>query len=243
MMVTEGGAVSLADHVGSLGAADRLVVRGTTQIDAEQLRQPLLEDTDVVWLSRPHASRDVFVAAVVRKAMLALEHAGFAEAQVNAVVESSDGVERLVLDVVEGPRFEAGMIEVTGLPDEIRSRLVRFLSERQPPRDAVPRSGNKPDGTTTTMWKAADGRPATLEQPAWTSAGPATCDAVAIQRIHADVARFLRDEGYLSVAPPAHDRREDPCPDRDHSPRRVAWSCPTVLRRRRRVARRPRPEF
>jgi hypothetical protein len=45
MMVTNGGAVSLADHVGSLGAADRLVVRGTTQIDAEQLRQPLVEDT------------------------------------------------------------------------------------------------------------------------------------------------------------------------------------------------------
>ena len=207
IIVTHGTSVALASQVGSLGEADRLVVRGTTQIDAEQLRQPLLEDTDVVWLSRPHASRDVFMAALVRKATLALERVGFAEAQVHAVVESSDGVERLVLDVVEGSRFEAGTIEVTGLPDEIRSRLVRFLSERQPPRDAVPRSSNQPDGTTTTIWKAADGRPATLEQPAWTSAGPATCDAVAIQRIHAEVARFFREEGYLSVAPPAHDRR------------------------------------
>ena len=207
IMVTGGMSVALADQVGSLGAADRLVVRGTTQIDAEQLRQPLLEDTDVVWLSRPHASRDVFMAAVVRKATLALERAGFAEAQVHAVVESSDGVERFVLDVVEGPRFEAGAIEVTGLPDEMSARLVRFLSERQPPLDAVPRSINQSDETATPVWKVADGRPATLKQPAWTSAGPATCDAVAIHRIHAEVVRFLRDEGYLSVAPPAHDRR------------------------------------
>ena len=207
IIVTGGTSVALADQVGSLGAADRLVVRGTTQIDAEQLRQPLREDTDVVWLSRPHASRDVFMAAVVRKATLALQRAGFAEAQVHAVVESSDGVERLVLDVVEGPRFEAGKIEVAGLPDEMSARLVRFLSERQPPRDAAPRSINRPDGTTTTIWVAADGRRATLEQPAWNPAGPATCDAVAIHHIHAEVVRFLRDEGYLSVAPPAHDRR------------------------------------
>ena len=207
IIVTDGTSVALADQVGSLGAADRFVVRGTTQIDAEQLRQPLREDTDIVWLSRPHASRDVFMAAVVRKATLALQRAGFAEAQVHAVVELSDGVERLVLDVVEGPRFEAGKIEVAGLPDEMSARLVRFLSERQPSRDAVPRSSNKPDGTTTTIWKAADGRPATLEQPAWNPAGPATCDAVAIHHIHVEVVRFLRDEGCLSVAPPAHDRR------------------------------------
>ena len=210
MMVTDGRGVSLADrvdHVGGLGAADRLVVRGTTQIDPEQLRQPLVEDTDVVWLSRPHASRDAFIAAVVRKATLALERAGFAEAQVRAAVESSDGVERLVLDVVEGPRFEAGAIEVTGLTEETRTRIVRFLSERQPPRDAVPRSSKQPDGTTTTVWVATDGRPATLEQPAWKPAGPANCDAVSIHHIHVEVARFLREEGYLSVVPPAHDRR------------------------------------
>ena len=207
VMITGSADLAGADHVGSLGEADRLVVRGTTQIDAEQLRQPLAEDTDIVWLSRPHASRDGFIAAVVRKATLALERAGFAEAQVHAAVESSDGVERLALDVVEGPRFEAGTIDVTGLPEETAARLVRFLSERQPPRDAMQHEIHDSEGNTKTIWLAADGRPATLEQPAWKPAGPATCDAVALHRIHADVARFLRDEGYLAVALPAHDRR------------------------------------
>lgn len=207
VMVAEGMGAALADHVGSLGAADRLIVRGTRQIDAEQLRQALIHDTDIVWLSRPHASRDVFIAGVIHKATSTLEHAGFAEAQVRAVVESSDGVERLVLDVVEGQRFEAGAIKVTGLPEETGDRLVRFLSERQPPRDSVPRSVSRPDGTSTTIWVTADGRPSTFDQPAWKQAGPAACDAITLHRIHVEVARFLREEGYLGVALPAHDRR------------------------------------
>ena len=107
VLLTAGYGTTLANPVGSLGEADRLVVRGMQQIEPEQLRQPLIHDTDLVWLSRPHASRDAFIAAVVRKATLALERAGFATAAVNATVESSDGVERLVVDVVEGPRFEA----------------------------------------------------------------------------------------------------------------------------------------
>lgn len=208
MVAFAGGAkVARAERVGGLGAADRLVVRGATQIDAEQLRQPLVKDTDIIWLSRPHASRDVFIAAVLRKATLALERAGFAEAKVHAAVESSDGVERLALDVVEGPRFEAGTIDVTGLPEETAARLMRFLSEPQPPRDSVQHVILDADGNTKTIWLAADGRPASLEQPAWKPAGPAACDAVALHRIHSEVVRFLRDEGHLAIAPPVHDRR------------------------------------
>jgi hypothetical protein len=207
ILATTGHGMTVADHVGSLGETDRLVVRGTQQIDPEQLRQPLLHDTDLVWLSRPHAARDAYVAAVVRKATLALERAGFATATVHAAVESSDGVERLVVDVVEGPRFETGSINVTGLPGETRARLVRFLSEPQPPRDAVPRNVDQSDGTTTTIWVTTDGLPAPLESPVWKQAGPAPCDAVTLHQIHVAVVRFLRDEGYLSIPLPLPDRR------------------------------------
>ncbi len=214
ILATAGQATTLANPVGSLGEADRLVVRGTQQIDPEQLRQPLVHDTDLVWLSRPHASRDTYIAAVVRKATLALERAGFATATVNAAVESSDGVDRLVVDVVEGPLFEAGSIKVTGLPEETTARLVRFLSEQQPPRDAVPRSGEQSDGATTTStttvtttWMTADGLPVPLEPSVWKQSGPAPCDAVTLHQIRVAVARFLREEGYLSIPLPLPDRR------------------------------------
>ena len=207
ILATAGLGTTLANPVGSLGEADRLVVRGTQQIDPEQLRQPLVHDTDLVWLSRPYSSRDAYIAAVVRKATLAIERAGFATATLNAGVESSDGVDRLVVDVVEGPLFKAGSIHVTGLPDETMARLVRFLSEQQPSQDAVPRLVGQADGTTITTWVTADGLPAPLQPPAWKQAGPAPCDAVTLHKIRVAVARFLRDEGYLSIPLPVPDRR------------------------------------
>lgn len=207
ILATTGHGMTAADHVGSLGETDRLVVRGTQQIDPEQLRQPLVYDTDLVWLSRPHAARDAYIAAVVRKATLALERAGFATATAHAAVESSDGVERLVVDVVEGTRFETGSINVTGLPDVTAARLVRFLSEQQPPRNAVPRRIKVPDGTSTTIWVTTEGLPAQREPPIWGPTGPAPCDAVTLHTIRVAVAHFLRDEGYLSIPLPLPDRR------------------------------------
>jgi hypothetical protein len=190
-----------AEPVGGIGDDDRLVVRGLEQIDPERLRLALVDDADLVWLSRPGDSREDFIAAVVGKATLALQRAGFAEPRVEADVESSDGVERLVLDVVEGQRFTAGRIEVTGVPDETAARLVRFLMERQPPLDAVPRPVDRPDGMTNTTWGDGDGRPATLLDPEWVSGGPAACDAIAERSVRTAVARFLRDEGHLAIAP------------------------------------------
>jgi len=190
-----------AETVGGIGDDDRLVVRGMTQIDSERLRLALIDDDTLAWLSRPGDSRDDFVAAVVAKATLALERAGFPAPRVRAAVESSDGVERLALDVVEGERLTAGSIEVTGLPEEDAARLVRFLSERQPPLDAVPRSFDSPDGSTRTVWVDAAERPATLLDAEWTPGDPAACDAIAARSVRAAVARFLRDDGYLAIAP------------------------------------------
>jgi len=208
--------VAAAAPLGSLGEPDRLVVRGVREIDAEQLRRPLVDDPDIVWLSRPHASRSIYVDAVVRKATLALHHAGFARAAVKGDVESSDGVERLVLTVEEGPRFAAGAIEVKGLPDDVAARLVRFLSEPQPPADAVPlpieptagaagdaarADDQRGDDAARIEWITAVGRLADRERPAWEPGKPAACDAPALHAVRVAVARFLRDEGHLAIAP------------------------------------------
>lgn len=190
-----------AETVGEIGDEDRLVVRGMTQIDPERLRLALADDAALAWLSRPEDSRDDFITAVAAKATLALERAGFPAPRVRAAVESSGGVEQLVVDVVEGQRLTAGRIEVTGLSEADAARLARFLSERQPPLDAAPRSVDGSDGSTKTVWVDAGGRPARFLDPEWTPGGPAACDAIAERSIRAAVARFLRDEGYLAIAP------------------------------------------
>ena len=184
-VATLGLARVLAEPVGRIGAADRLVVRGLQQINPEQLRQSLIDDADLIWLSRPHADRERFVSAFVRKATLAVERAGFASPDVQAAIESSDGVERLVLTVTEGPRFEAGAVKVTGVDDELAARLVRQLTERMSSHDSDdPHDPHDPP-----------------DPPLWLAGSPAPCDAVAVHEIRIAVARFLRDEGYLSIAP------------------------------------------
>jgi hypothetical protein len=194
-------ATATADTVGDIGADERLVVRGMTRIEPERLRLALVDDDALAWLSRPNDSREDFIAAVVSKATLALQRAGFPTPQVRATVESSSGVERLALDVIEGERVTAGRIEVTGLPEETATRLVGFLSTRQPPLDAVPRSVDRPDGSTQTIWVDTGDRPAALLDPEWTPGGPAACDAIAERSVRVAVARFLREEGYLAIAP------------------------------------------
>jgi len=207
VLAVPGPPLDAGDTVEGIGAADRIVVRGATHLDGEALRRALVHDTDVVWSSRPHAARDAFIDLVVHKAALALERAGFAEAQVRADVETSDGVERLVLDVTEGPRFDAGAIRVVGLPDDVGRRLVRFLSESQPPPEAASRPIHLPDGTAATIWVAADGRIVAGERPVWTTGVPAACDAVAMHHVQSEVARFLRQEGHLAVTTPPLMRR------------------------------------
>ena len=196
-----------AAPLGSLGEPDRIVVRGVEAIDAEQLRRPLVDEPELVWLSRPHASRSTYIDAVVRKATLALKRAGFADAVVKSAVESSDGVERLVLTVAEGKRFQAGGIDVQGLPDDTAARLVRALSTPQPPADAVPPAGDgAAAGAAEHEWLTVYRRPAARERPIWETGRPAPCDAPTLHRARVAVTRFLRDEGYLAI-PPVVERR------------------------------------
>ncbi|MFM8954160.1 MAG: hypothetical protein ACKOOF_14040, partial [Planctomycetaceae bacterium] len=81
------GPTPAAELAGDLGAADRLVVRGLEAIPAESLRAGLLGDADVYWLGLPTADRDAYLAALQRRATVALEAAGFFEPRVSVTVE------------------------------------------------------------------------------------------------------------------------------------------------------------
>lgn len=193
-------AASAAEPVGDLGAADRLVVRGLEAIPAESLRAGLLGDADVYWLGLPTADRDAYLASLRRRATVALETAGFSEPQVSVAVEPrADGVDTVALDVVEGPRFMAGPIKVTGLPDSLAARLVRHLREPHPPLDTQPETIDLPDGTTTIQWTEKDGKPAKLVEPVWKPGDPAPHGGSARESVRRQVGGFLRQEGFYEL--------------------------------------------
>jgi len=204
------GAAAVAEHVGDLGAAERLVVRGLEEIPAERLRAGLLGDADVYWLGLPTADRDAYLASLRRRATVALETAGFSEPQVSVAVEPrADGVDMVALDVVEGPRFMAGPIEVTGLPADLAARLVRHLQERHPPLDAQPETVVLPDGTTTIQWSEKDGKPAKLVEPVWKPGEPAPHGGSARESVRRQVGGFLRQEGFYELTGAADADRDE----------------------------------
>jgi hypothetical protein len=191
---------AIAATVDALGDRDEIVIRGLETLAPEQLLEPLAGDADVIWLSRPHADRDAFITTVVAKCTAALERAGFAESRVAATVEPVHGVERLVLDVAEGPRYLAGRVVVEGLPDDLAERLAEWLVKPRPPVGASPAPEQSIDAPMV-RWLSAEGFPVEPEPPAWPQTGPAACDAVTLHDAQVAVTRFLREEGYIGIAP------------------------------------------
>jgi hypothetical protein len=189
-----------AATVDALGDRAEIVIRGLETLAPEQLLEPLARDADVIWLSRPHADRDAFITTVVAKCTAALEHAGFAKPRVAATVEPVLGTERLVLEVAEGPRYLAGSVAVEGLPADLAARLVEWLVNPRPPVGARAAPERSTDGPTV-RWLSADGFPVEPEPPVWPQTGPAACDAFKLHDAQTAVARFLREEGYLGIAP------------------------------------------
>jgi len=194
----EDGATEL---VGDLGAPDRLLLRGLVSIDSERLRRPLVADDELVWLSGPDRPRQPLLDGLARKAEQALKLAGFATAGVVPSVETIDATERVVLTITEGPRLEAGEILVCGLPEELAGRLPEYLRTSLPEESAIPEITDHPDGTRTIRWLDKEGKLVSLEAPAWPRSGFAPCNDGSLERVRAVVTRFLKEEGYLNVAP------------------------------------------
>lgn len=192
-----------AERVGEIGRADRLVIRGLDAIDPERLRRPLANDFEVHWLARPGAQRAPFVDALARKAQRALAAAGFATAKVVPSVETIDGTEKVVLDVSAGPRFEAGEIVVNGLDDDLAARLVTFLTSPLHPTSAIPELMDRPDGGTEVVCRGSDGRPVGPSPAAWVAGSPVIHADELLDVVRVRVTRFLGEEGYLTIAPPA----------------------------------------
>ena len=189
-----------AQTMGTLIHDERLEVRGLSQVDAEPLARALVNDDSLLLLSRPHAYRDPFLSAVGQRAVAALQHDGFATAQATASVESSGAGERVVVDVVEGPRQLAAGIEITGLPDDLAEGLHRWLQSQCPPPGAVPQTVDLQGGWTGVRWLDPTGLPARMEIPAWTQGQPAPFDPPHLATVRIAIGRFLRDRGYFAAA-------------------------------------------
>jgi len=181
-------------------SAREYVVRGVDSPDPDLLARSLATDDGLLLLTSPLTTRKAYLAAVADKTVLALERAGYPEPQAVARFEPGDDGDRIVVDVVPGPRFVAAGIEITGLPDDVAGDLRSWLKAQRPPADAVPLPVDAADGWSGTRWVDHRGQPARLAPPLWTRGQPAPFDAHHLREVRAAIARFLRDHGSFAAA-------------------------------------------
>jgi hypothetical protein len=190
-----------APVVGQLGDLSRLEVHGLKAVSLADLRQALLSDGEFQIASTPTAPLDDFLRVTRAQLQLGFLRSGFPEAKVEVAADSAR--QSLQVTVNEGPRLNAGDIEITNAGAIDVARLSDYLLKgaeagRFPlklvDRGAQVKSEGDPDKPRTSLWKPGE---------------PAPLDQVAIDRLEKDVRSALALQGFFasrfSVATQRHD--------------------------------------
>jgi len=184
----------------AVASAREYVIHGVDDPAPDLLARSLAHDDGLLLLTSPLTTRKAYLAAVVEKTTLALQHAGYPEAKATATIESAADGDRVIVDVVPGSRQVATDIEITGLPDDLAGDLRGWLKSERPPADAVPRTIDTAGGWSGTRWFDHRGQPAKLEPALWSRDQPAPFDPHHLRLVRAAIARFLRDHGHFAGA-------------------------------------------
>jgi hypothetical protein len=137
--------------VGPLGSPERLTIRGLKSVPPHEVSKALFADLDVAYASFPDAPLVEFKRLLVEKTILGLRAAGFPWPQVSI----ADRLDRLELNVQEGPRWKAGEIRVRGAQAADVGKLIDGLLLNEP---ATASSADR-----ESSW--ATGVPAHLDEP------------------------------------------------------------------------------
>jgi hypothetical protein len=108
----------------AVASAREYVVRGVDEPTPDLLARSLANDDGLLLLTSPLTTRKAYLAAVVDKTTLALQHAGYSDAKATATVETGTDGDRVIVDAVPGARHLATTIEITGLPDDLAGDLA-----------------------------------------------------------------------------------------------------------------------
>jgi hypothetical protein len=184
----------------TVASAREYVIHGVDDPAPDLLARSLAHDDGLLLLTSPLTTRKVYLAAVVEKTTLALQHAGYPEAKASATIESAADGDRVIVDVVPGSRQVATDIEITGLPDDLAGDLRGWLRSERPPADAVPRAVDTAGGWSGTRWFDHRGQPARMEPALWSRDQPAPSDSHHLRLVRAATARFLREHGHFAGA-------------------------------------------
>lgn len=172
-----------AAPVGDFGDPEKIAVRGATAFAESTIVRELFANIDVVHAADREAPLEDFERVLREKTVAAYRHSGFAKATAQSRLDEQLG--KLVLTIAEGPRYLAGEIEISGLPEAgaawLRDKLAAKTADDQ----------GAASGPWTPDFKNLDG------SLRWSIGKPAWCDSETQLRMQWRVQELLFDYGLL----------------------------------------------
>ncbi|HWB11431.1 MAG TPA: hypothetical protein VG826_19530 [Pirellulales bacterium] len=165
--------------VGDFGNPDRIVVRGATTFAPAEIVRELFTDLDLANAAYPTAPLEDFQRTISEKAISGYKTAGFAEA--TAETRPDAGLSKLVLTIVEGPRYLAGAVEVCGLPEADADWLREELTAQ--PRELDDAEDKEPSRRRKRL--------------RWRPGKPADCAEETLVRLRENVHDLLLERGLV----------------------------------------------
>ena len=154
------------------GNPDNLSVEGTHAFTGKEVVAALLWDFDVLVAAHPAAPLCDYLGVLRRKATVGYRNAGFPNVDVSVLPEFAS--RRVVVRVVEGPRYLAGNVRVRGQRTLPLPKLVARLTRPYPPKEAVTqRSAAAGAAASAACWLDRDGKRLELADPVWEIGKPA----------------------------------------------------------------------
>ena len=124
-LVTTATAAEDLQLVGQLGRPDRLAIEGAKAFSAEEIRQAVFDELDVVAACEPQAPLAALMEAIADKAAAGYRQAGFFNVDVSLIAAE----DKLSMTIAEGERFTNGEIHVSGNrrvdAEKVKTDLIR----------------------------------------------------------------------------------------------------------------------
>ena len=186
----------LTPRVGDCYNLQRVVFEGTNTFSAQAVRQALKSTPGFAEATHPLAPLDELLEAIQRKVLLGYQHHGFPEARVAARHDARAG--RIVVKVVEGPRYVCGEVTVTGTQKADAADIVRRLTVSRPAAASTLQTfdfkDKAPGDNPLSPSPPDESKP---EEAEWLQGQGAPLSNIDARRMQAQVLDVLREQGFL----------------------------------------------
>lgn len=169
-------AIAAPDTVGELGDLDSVQFVGNDTFSSKQIRAALGLNLDVLLAGHPAAPFGELLRILDEKVTDGYRHLGFAEVEVSVRLDEQRSV--VIVSIVEGRRYLAGKVEITGGSTIPIDRLTARITSPQPDKSvsSAPELAAILPRTQKAIWPV--GKPASFADGHWLSQREALQDAL-----------------------------------------------------------------